>query len=203
MKFVDIKNNIAFAKIFGDSHKKEILISFLNALLGLDKDKKITDLTFNNIYQLSELEELNNVPIVIKVTDQQHRVYIVTMQTNQSSSSFELQILDNVTRFGAAVFVGILNFCHTKEDCYFSKYLTSVTNPDSLDKYEAEINLVELPKFYKKFKAQKNLVEKWLYFIKNATNLTVIPEDVDTIELQMAYESADNQSWNAEELVLL
>ena len=33
MKFVDIKNDIAFRKIFGNVNKKEILISFLNAYL--------------------------------------------------------------------------------------------------------------------------------------------------------------------------
>jgi hypothetical protein len=31
MKFVDIKNDIAFRKIFGNENKKEILISFLKA----------------------------------------------------------------------------------------------------------------------------------------------------------------------------
>jgi len=30
MKFVDIKNDIAFRKIFGNENKKEILISFFN-----------------------------------------------------------------------------------------------------------------------------------------------------------------------------
>lgn len=37
MKFVDIKNDIAFRKIFGNENKQEILISFLNAVLELPK----------------------------------------------------------------------------------------------------------------------------------------------------------------------
>ncbi len=41
MKFVDIKNDIAFRKIFGNENRKEILISFLNAVLLLENDKKI------------------------------------------------------------------------------------------------------------------------------------------------------------------
>jgi flagellar biosynthesis/type III secretory pathway protein FliH len=36
MKFVDIKNDVAFRKIFGNEKKTEILISFLNAVLHLD-----------------------------------------------------------------------------------------------------------------------------------------------------------------------
>ena len=39
MKFVDIKNDIAFRKIFGNENKKIILISFLNAVKKLrDRD---------------------------------------------------------------------------------------------------------------------------------------------------------------------
>lgn len=41
MKFVDIKNDIAFRKNFGNENKKEVLISFLNAVLFLENDKKI------------------------------------------------------------------------------------------------------------------------------------------------------------------
>lgn len=41
MKFVDIKNDIAFRKIFGNENRKEVLISFLNAVLLLEAEKKI------------------------------------------------------------------------------------------------------------------------------------------------------------------
>ncbi len=47
MKFADIKNDIAFKKVFGDMNKKEILISFLNALIGEQNlDKNILDLRY-------------------------------------------------------------------------------------------------------------------------------------------------------------
>ena len=32
MKFVDVTNDLAFRKIFGNENKKEVLISFLNAV---------------------------------------------------------------------------------------------------------------------------------------------------------------------------
>ncbi|MBF0609271.1 MAG: PD-(D/E)XK nuclease family transposase [Magnetococcales bacterium] len=35
MQFVDVRSDIAFKKIFGNEGKKGILISFLNAVLGL------------------------------------------------------------------------------------------------------------------------------------------------------------------------
>lgn len=35
MKFADVKNDIAFRKIFGNEHRTEVLVSFLNAVLDL------------------------------------------------------------------------------------------------------------------------------------------------------------------------
>ena len=46
MQFADIKNDIAFRKIFGNENKKEILISFLNAVLKLEGTSKINDIIF-------------------------------------------------------------------------------------------------------------------------------------------------------------
>ncbi len=42
MQFADIKNDIAFRKIFGNETKKEILIAFLNAVLKFEGNKQIT-----------------------------------------------------------------------------------------------------------------------------------------------------------------
>lgn len=45
MKFVDVTNDIAFRKIFGDENRKEVLISFLNAVLCLKDDTIILDVS--------------------------------------------------------------------------------------------------------------------------------------------------------------
>ena len=54
MKFVSPKNDVAFKKIFGNEDKKEILISFLNAVLNLTGDKEIQDIEILNPWQASE-----------------------------------------------------------------------------------------------------------------------------------------------------
>ncbi|MBF0606459.1 MAG: PD-(D/E)XK nuclease family transposase, partial [Magnetococcales bacterium] len=58
MRFVDVKSDIAFKKIFGNEHKKEILISFLNAVLGLNEDREIGDIEILNPYQMPKMEGL-------------------------------------------------------------------------------------------------------------------------------------------------
>lgn len=43
--------------------------------------------------------------------------------------------------------------------------------------------------------------DKWIYFIKEAENLEVIPENVDDEGLKAAYQDANRHSWSKEELV--
>ena len=64
MKFVDVKTDIAFRKIFGNENKKEILISFLNSVLDLKDEHEIDDIEILNPFQapkLKELKETNDV----------------------------------------------------------------------------------------------------------------------------------------------
>jgi predicted transposase/invertase (TIGR01784 family) len=44
------------------------------------------------------------------------------------------------------------------------------------------------------------LEDKWIFFLKNAKNLDIIPENIDDEGLKRAYEFADTHSWTREEL---
>jgi len=57
-----------------------------------------------------------------------------------------------------------------------------------------------LPKFTKELAELKTLTEKWVYFIKNAESLEVVPENINDEGLKSAYEEANVQTWTQEEL---
>ncbi len=80
MDFADVKNDIAFRKIFGNEHKKEILISFINAVLRLDDTNCIVDLEILNPYQPPRIAGLKGSIIDIKARDLNNNFYIVEMQ---------------------------------------------------------------------------------------------------------------------------
>ena len=80
MKFVVVKNDVAFRKIFGNDKKTEILISFLNAVLGLKGDKRIKAITIANPYQLPILPNMKTSIIDVKATDFHGNTFIVEMQ---------------------------------------------------------------------------------------------------------------------------
>jgi len=75
MKFVDIKNDIAFRKIFGNENRKEALISFLNAVLLLDSEKKIVDVAILTPYQLPDLKGGRVTIVDSKAIDQKKNIH--------------------------------------------------------------------------------------------------------------------------------
>jgi predicted transposase/invertase (TIGR01784 family) len=80
MKFVDITNDIAFRKIFGNENKKKTLISFLNAVIDFPLDEQIIDVEITNPYQLGKLSDGKSTIVDVKAKDQKGNVFIVEMQ---------------------------------------------------------------------------------------------------------------------------
>ncbi|NJO03355.1 MAG: Rpn family recombination-promoting nuclease/putative transposase [Bacteroidia bacterium] len=80
MKFANVKNDIAFRKIFGNDQKKHILISFLNAVLRLKGKYRIADIEIINPYQMPIIKNLKASILDVKARDKQGKSYIVEMQ---------------------------------------------------------------------------------------------------------------------------
>ena len=214
MKFVDIKNDIAFRKIFGNENKKEILISFLNAILELPKGKKIKKIEIKNPFQLPEIKDLKSSILDVRVTDERDISYIVEMQVEQpdgfdlrvqyyTAKQFSSQIIrgDDYPKLNQVIFIGILDFKFFEDDDdYITRHRTVNVKTQKSSLKGMEYNFVELPKFIKELENCKMLVDKWIYFIKNAPNLNVIPADIKDEGLKHAYEDADRHNWTKEEL---
>jgi predicted transposase/invertase (TIGR01784 family) len=65
---------------------------------------------------------------------------------------------------------------------------------------DMDFYFIELPKFTRKLEELVEITDKWIFFIKEAENLTVIPENVDDEGLKEAYHDANKHSWEKEEL---
>ena len=213
MKFVDIKNDIAFRKIFGNENRKEVLISFLNAVLLLENDRKIVDVDILTPYQLPALKGGKVTIVDIKAKDQSDKNYIVEMQVAEvdgfdkrvlyyASKSYSSQIDrgDLYEKLNPTFFIGILDFSITQNTDYISRHkiLDIDTGQNLLN--DIEFNFIELPKFNKKETELTTMIDQWVYFIKNSENLEVIPESVKDNGLRNAYEDADKHNWTKAEL---
>jgi len=213
MEFADVKNDIAFRKIFGNDNRKETLISFLNAVLAFKGKQKIVEVKIMNPYQLPKLRGGKVSIIDVKATDQAGRNYIVEMQVGELdgfakrvlfyfSKSYSEQIKrgDFYRQLKPVIFIGILDYAFSDNPKYISRHrILDVETHEHLLQ-DVEFNFVELPKFNKELNELETLTEKWIYFIKNAENLAIIPENVDDEGLKSAYQEANKHTWTAEEL---
>ena len=84
LKFIDPRIDFAFRKIFGSEDTKEILISFLESLLGLENEKRIKELMILNPYQLPKIKGLKTSILDVKCKDHRGITYIVEMQVKKA-----------------------------------------------------------------------------------------------------------------------
>jgi predicted transposase/invertase (TIGR01784 family) len=213
MKFVDVTNDIAFRKIFGDENKKEVLISFLNAVLDFEEGKKIEDVNILNPYQLPKLSGGKSTIVDVKAKDQNGNYFIVEMQVAEAED-FEKRVLyytsqsytDQINRGDAyntlnpTYFIGILEFNVSQNPNYISRHRVLDVETGENIIQDIEFNFIELPKFNKNVSELNSIIDQWVYFIKNAENLNFIPENIEDEGLKSAFKTADQHSWSKQEL---
>lgn len=213
MQFVDIKNDIAFRKIFGNENKKIILISFLNAVMKLKGKDVIEDVEILNPYQLPIIRNLKASIIDVKARDKKGKTYIIEMQVAEpdgldkrllyyASKDYSQQIESGeyYTELKPVIFIGIFDFKFTEGKKYLSHHaVCDVEDGERIIK-DMDFYFIELPKFTKPLEELVEVTDKWIFFIKEAENLEVVPANVDDEGLKAAYQDANKHSWTKEEL---
>jgi len=214
MKFVNPKNDVAFKKIFGSADKTNILISFLNAVLGLTGDKEIREVELLNPYQTPKLASFKNTILDIKAIDKREITYIIEMQiahvlgikkrfTYYTAKAYASQIErgEDYPKLNQVIFIGVLDFVLFEQN---ERYLTRHQILDAETHQQAfkdlEMTFIELPKFSKGADEVQSLLEKWVYFIKHAEDLEVVPAHVAEPALEDAYHTAEQFGWTPEDL---
>ena len=214
MKFADPKNDLAFKKIFGDENHKNILISFLNAILDFQEGKTIVSVSLANPYQVPKIPELKETILDIQATNKNGDTFIVEMQKKDvgdftkrslyyTSKAYIAQLpkAKDYTVLKKVYFIGILNFSIFENKNYISRHLIINQETNTQDLQDFEFAFVELPKFTKELTELDSILDKWMYFIQNASDLTLVPEQYKEIaEFEEAFNIVTQTAWNKKEL---
>ena len=216
MMFINPKTDFAFKKIFGSEQSKNILISFLNAILYegqpviedleilitrymvpkirgikdsyLDVNAKITgDKTV-----IIEMQVLNVENFEKRILYNAAKSYSVQLQLGETYSLLNPVIALTITDFKMfSQFDKVISRFVLKERDYLVDYLSN----------DIELVFVELPKFTKKLDELETITEKWIYFLKSAKELQTVPEVMGNVpEIQQAFEIANRTNLSPEEL---
>ena len=179
MQFISPQNDFAFKRIFGNEQHKEILISFINSVLGLSGELQVVEVELANPYQVPRLEQFKETILDINATCQSGRKFIVEMQVERqrlfhkralyySSKAYVEQLASGVDypRLKPVYFIGVLNFNVTDSSSYLSRHMILDTETHERHIHDFEFCLIELPKFAKHESELSSIVDKWIFFLK-------------------------------------
>lgn len=214
MKFIDPRIDFAFRKIFGSEDAKEILISFLESLMGLEGEKRIRDIVITDPYLLPTVKALKTSILDVRCTDHRGISYIVEMQVRKvraflrriqynASKTYAGQIAtsDDYPKLNQVIAVTITDFSLFDSFAhYVSRHITQ--EEKSGEHYLTGIiyYFIELPKFEKELNEIESVLDKWIYFIKKARELEEIPEKFRSGPFDRAFQKAMIANMNPREL---
>jgi predicted transposase/invertase (TIGR01784 family) len=215
MRFINPKTDYAFKKIFGSTESKDILISFLNALV-YEGNYTIEDLEIINPNLPPKIQGLKDTYLDVRATLNDGTLVIIEMQVLNVQSfgkrvlfnaaktyAFQLQAGEGYRMLKPLIALTITDFeMFANRDKLISRFVYREKSegwiyPDN----DIELVFVELPKFTKELDQLETITDKWIYFIKFARSLTSIPENMDDIpELHRAFEIANQADLTPSEL---
>jgi predicted transposase/invertase (TIGR01784 family) len=215
MNFISPKTDFAFKKIFGSTDSKDILISFLNALL-YNEQPVIEDLEIIDPYSSSKVRGLKDTYLDVKAKITGNKTVIIEMQV-LNVAAFDKRVLYNAAKVYSSqlksgegysklkpvIALTITDFEMFKNRDKVISHFVFKEREELFDypNQELEMVFVELPKFHKELDTLESLTEKWIYFIKNTSNLDAVPEVMRIVpEIQKAFAIANEANLSPEEL---
>ncbi|TYQ28692.1 Rpn family recombination-promoting nuclease/putative transposase [Pseudanabaena sp. UWO311] len=215
MRFINPKTDYAFKKIFGSEQSHDILISFLNAIL-YDGKPIIQDLEILNPYLAPKIRGVKQTYLDVKANLDNGTTVIIEMQV-LNIEGFEKRILYNAAKaysnqlgvgqdyslLNPVIALTITDFEMFPEiDQLISRFI--LKEKDFLIDYpiyDIELVFVELPKFEKDVNDLETLADKWLYFLKCARQLAIVPESMNVVpEISQAFAIANEINLTPEQI---
>ena len=213
-RYVNFYTDFAFKKLFGTEVNKELLISFLNALL--QGREEIKDITYLNAEHLGTQEYDRHAVFDVYCRNDKGEYFLVEMQKGEQQffkdrsifySSFAIR--EQAPRgewdyeLKAIYTIGILNFCFNSknnQDYYHEVMLVDLTAKEVFYDKLTFIYL-EMPKFTKTEDELETLFDKWLYAIRNLASLMERPRILQEKVFAHLFEAAEIAKFDRKERI--
>jgi len=213
MRFLNPRTDFAFKKIFGSQESNDILLSFLNAILGLQSPYRIAEVTILDPYLAPRIVGMKDTYVDVQAIDEAGRRYIIEMQV-LNVVGFEQRVLYNACKTYAGqiasgddyrlltdvIALTVTDFVmFPDQPGVVSKFKLRAEN-GAIYSNDLELVFAELPKFTKAESELSDIRDKWLYFLKCAEDLSLIPETLNQEpSIKHAFNIANRAGLTAEE----
>ena len=185
--YINLVTDFGFKRLFGTESNKDLLIDFLNAIIGLEEEESIRDVTFLPPEQLGTTKDDRKSVYDIYCKTEKGDHVIVEMQNepvrffkDRSVFYSAFPIRDQAVKgkwnfnLKAVYAVGLLNFCFSdgKDDRTYL-HRVKLMDIEARTVFYDKLTFVfaELPKFKKKESELKTQLDKWLYAINHLCEL--------------------------------
>ena len=218
--YASLTNDYMFKRIFGSEECKDILIAFLNRIVG---NGEIEDVTFQNTEHLGPTADDRRAVFDIAARTRSGEEYIIEMQLAQqeyfrdralfyasypilnqaalAKENFRKEHSDaGVFRWNFCLkpvrFIAVVNFQMTHcpewdERRYFSSYKLKEEGTGELLHDKLQFIFLELARFDKREGELENYCDKWMYLFKNMSTLKGRPNVFDEKEFDRLFEIAE------------
>jgi predicted transposase/invertase (TIGR01784 family) len=214
MRFISPKTDFAFKKIFGSNRSQKILVSFLNAIVYEGKNT-IKSLEIIDPYNPGSTSTLKDTYLDVRAVLDNGYTVIIEMQV-LNVEAFEKRVIYNIakayanqldmgeqyTRLRPFIALSIADFLLFKNSSQLINRFR-LKEEKQLFNYRDELTLIfiELPKFNKELSELETLSDKWIYFLKAAPSLEMIPESLGAVpEIEEALTIASRANLSNQEL---
>jgi len=221
MIFLDPTSDIGFKKLFANAAHKDIVISFLNSVLGRVEGEKIVDVEINDPHNLPKVLKLKSSIVDVRCSDQKGKQYIVKIQAKQqtfyAANSIRPELVEgyysaialgeqlahkeNYKQLLPVIFIGVLDFVLFNNNPHYISHhfiLDSETHAHELT--HLEFHFIELKKFNKKENELDTILDKWIYLLNEAEKLEEIPKTLQNPEFDDAFQLLSRSNWSKAEL---
>ena len=176
-KYLDPKADLTFKKVFGEH--KDLMISFLNALLPLKKGEEVKEIEYLQPELVPDSPLKKDTIVDVRCIDKQGRSFIVEMQMIWTPEFMKRVLLNATKAYSRQIDKGghyedlqpvySLNLVNDRfrddtEDYYHDYGVMDIKNPDeTID--EMHLIFIELPKFKPHSFHDKKMMVLWLRYL--------------------------------------
>ena len=174
-RYINPYTDFGFKKIFGSDMNKDLLISFLNALL--DGKERIENLTYLNV------EHLGNAELDRKAV---FDVYTFPIQEQARRGTWDYSLK-------AVYTIGILNFVFDESSKDTYRHQVRLVDTDTGEVFYDKLTLIylEMPKFNKREEELETMFDKWMFVLRNLSSLFDRPKALQERVFTRLFEAAE------------
>lgn len=211
-KYIDLKTDFGFKRIFGTEMNKDLLIGFLNALFN--GKHTITDVTYKNSEKLGTNEDARRAIFDVYCQTSDGSRIIVEMQNVYQEfykdrsiyySTFPIteQAKKGVWNYKLepVYTIGILNFAFPYDEDERVKREVKLMDTETGAVFYDKLSFIyiELAKFNKTEDQLTTILDKWLYVLKNMQRLYKRPAALQERVFRLLFKAAEIATYTSDE----